>query len=129
MQNGNFMVSKAMIDGMYIIRLVISNPITTSSSTILSMRSSAREKSKRNCHTNEEVPLSYPPFAKAWKLQNLCGQHYMGTLELNGNIVDFHGFELPIWYTSITEEHLACRRDSGVFDVSHMGVFGSLVMA
>ena len=32
MQNGNFMVSKAMIDGMYIIRLVISNPeITTSS--------------------------------------------------------------------------------------------------
>ena len=31
MQNGNFMVSKAMIDGMYIIRLVISNPeITTS---------------------------------------------------------------------------------------------------
>ena len=49
----------------------------------------------------------------------LYGEH----LKLNGNIVDFHGFELPIWYTSITQEHLACRRESGVFDVSHMGVF------
>ena len=39
------------------------------------------------------------------------------------NMVDFHGFELPIWYTSIQEEHLATRSAAGLFDVSHMGVF------
>ena len=39
------------------------------------------------------------------------------------NMVDFHGFELPIWYTSIQEEHLATRSSAGLFDVSHMGVF------
>lgn len=39
------------------------------------------------------------------------------------NLVDFHGFELPIWYTSIKDEHLACRSAAGLFDVSHMGAF------
>tara|TARA_B100000959_G_scaffold283162_1_gene351370 strand:+ start:1620 stop:2771 length:1152 start_codon:yes stop_codon:yes gene_type:complete len=38
-------------------------------------------------------------------------------------MVDFHGFELPIWYTSIQEEHLATRSRAGLFDVSHMGLF------
>ena len=42
---------------------------------------------------------------------------------LDANIVDFHGFELPIWYSNITEEHLACRSNAGLFDVSHMGSF------
>jgi len=42
---------------------------------------------------------------------------------LNANIVDFHGFELPIWYSNITEEHIACRTEAGLFDVSHMGSF------
>ena len=44
-------------------------------------------------------------------------------VSLQANIVDFHGFELPIWYSSITEEHLACRSTAGLFDVSHMGSF------
>ncbi|MAH90994.1 MAG: hypothetical protein CMA11_04420 [Euryarchaeota archaeon] len=44
-------------------------------------------------------------------------------VSLDGNIVDFHGFELPIWYSNITEEHLACRSSAGLFDVSHMGSF------
>jgi aminomethyltransferase len=38
-------------------------------------------------------------------------------------MVDFHGFELPIWYSSIQEEHLATRKLAGIFDVSHMGLF------
>lgn len=42
---------------------------------------------------------------------------------LNANIVDFHGFELPIWYSNIKEEHLATRSGAGLFDVSHMGTF------
>lgn len=48
---------------------------------------------------------------------------YEEHVALNGNIVDFHGFELPIWYSNITEEHLACRASAGIFDVSHMGSF------
>ncbi len=38
-------------------------------------------------------------------------------------MVDFHGFELPIWYKSIQEEHISTRNSAGVFDVSHMGFF------
>ena len=32
---------------------------------------------------------------------------YEEHLALDANIVDFHGFELPIWYSNISEEHLA----------------------
>ena len=38
-------------------------------------------------------------------------------------MVDFHGFELPIWYTNIRDEHRATRTSAGLFDVSHMGLF------
>ena len=44
-------------------------------------------------------------------------------LDASGKMVDFHGFELPIWYSSIPEEHLATRNAAGLFDVSHMGFF------
>ena len=44
-------------------------------------------------------------------------------VEAGAKIVDFHGFELPIWYSSIQDEHLACRSAAGIFDVSHMGFF------
>ena len=44
-------------------------------------------------------------------------------VERGGNIVDFHGFELPIWYTSMMDEHLNTRQNAGLFDVSHMGFF------
>ena len=39
------------------------------------------------------------------------------------NLVDFHGFELPMWYTGIRDEHIATRETAGLFDVSHMGFF------
>jgi len=42
---------------------------------------------------------------------------------LNAKLVDFAGYEMPIQYTSIMEEHLAVRNSVGVFDVSHMGEF------
>ena len=48
---------------------------------------------------------------------------YEEHVALGANIVDFHGFELPIWYSNITDEHLACRSGAGLFDVSHMGSF------
>jgi aminomethyltransferase len=36
-------------------------------------------------------------------------------------MVDFAGWEMPIQYTSIMDEHLAVRTGAGLFDVSHMG--------
>ena len=42
---------------------------------------------------------------------------------MGGNLVDFHGFELPIWYSNIKSEHIATREGAGIFDVSHMGTF------
>ena len=42
-------------------------------------------------------------------------------LEAGATMVDFHGFELPIRYSTIQEEHLGCRAAAGLFDVSHMG--------
>jgi glycine hydroxymethyltransferase len=35
----------------------------------------------------------------------------------------FAGWEMPLWYTSISDEHRAVRGAAGLFDVSHMGVF------
>lgn len=42
-------------------------------------------------------------------------------IELNGKIVDFAGFKMPINYTSIIDEVRAVRESAGIFDVSHMG--------
>jgi aminomethyltransferase len=36
-------------------------------------------------------------------------------------LVPFAGWEMPVQYAGVKEEHLAVRRDVGVFDVSHMG--------
>src|SRR5919205_2186893 len=36
-------------------------------------------------------------------------------------IVPFAGWEMPVQYAGIREEHVAVRRAAGVFDVSHMG--------
>jgi aminomethyltransferase len=38
-----------------------------------------------------------------------------------GRIVDFAGWEMPVQYKSILDEHKAVRRTAGLFDVSHMG--------
>lgn len=41
--------------------------------------------------------------------------------EQRGRMFEFAGYDMPLWYTSISEEHLAVRNGCGVFDVSHMG--------
>jgi len=41
--------------------------------------------------------------------------------ELGGKMIDFGGWELPVQFTSIIEEHQAVRMRAGLFDVSHMG--------
>ena len=37
-------------------------------------------------------------------------------------IIPFAGWEMPVWYTSVGEEHAAVRQTAGLFDVAHMGV-------
>jgi aminomethyltransferase len=40
---------------------------------------------------------------------------------LGAKIVDFAGWEMPLQYKGITQEHLSVRQGVGIFDVSHMG--------
>jgi len=40
---------------------------------------------------------------------------------LGGKLIEFGGWEMPVQYTSITDEHLAVRKAAGLFDISHMG--------
>ena len=42
---------------------------------------------------------------------------------LGAKLVEFAGFEMPVQYTGIIDEHLAVRTRVGVFDVTHMGEF------
>jgi aminomethyltransferase len=41
----------------------------------------------------------------------------------HAKLTEFAGYEMPLWYTTTTDEHLAVRSASGIFDVSHMGRF------
>lgn len=40
--------------------------------------------------------------------------------ELNAKFTEFAGFEMPLQFSSISDEHLTVRRHVGLFDVSHM---------
>jgi aminomethyltransferase len=42
---------------------------------------------------------------------------------LGARLVPFAGWEMPVQYEGVIPEHVAVRRDCGVFDVSHMGEF------
>ena len=44
-------------------------------------------------------------------------------VELGAKMAEFAGFNMPISYTGINDEHAAVRNNAGVFDVSHMGEF------
>lgn len=41
--------------------------------------------------------------------------------QLRAKMIDFAGWELPVWYSSVLEEHKAVRSAAGIFDVSDMG--------
>jgi aminomethyltransferase len=42
-------------------------------------------------------------------------------VKLGAKMIEFAGWDMPVTYTSLKEEHHAVRKDSGMFDVSHMG--------
>jgi aminomethyltransferase len=46
---------------------------------------------------------------------------YAAHQRLGGKLIEFGGWEMPVQYTSITDEHLAVRKAAGLFDISHMG--------
>jgi glycine hydroxymethyltransferase len=60
--------------------------------------------------TETEAPLRRTPLFETHKA-------------LGAKMVPFAGWEMPVWYTSVLEEHLATRQAAGLFDVSHMGVY------
>lgn len=53
------------------------------------------------------------------KTTSLTKKHH----ELGAKMAEFAGYEMPIVYSSIKEEHMAVREKAGIFDVSHMGEF------
>ena len=46
---------------------------------------------------------------------------YAAHQKLGGRLIEFGGWEMPVQYSSIVDEHLAVRRAAGLFDISHMG--------
>src|SRR3954462_4571670 len=41
--------------------------------------------------------------------------------KLGARLIEFGGWEMPVQYSSIMDEHLAVRKAAGLFDISHMG--------
>jgi aminomethyltransferase len=41
--------------------------------------------------------------------------------KLGGKLIEFGGWEMPVQYSSIMDEHLCVRKAAGIFDISHMG--------
>ena len=44
-------------------------------------------------------------------------------IQLGAKMAEFAGYNMPISYSSINDEHQTVRKNAGVFDVSHMGEF------
>jgi aminomethyltransferase len=60
---------------------------------------------------------SKPPPVASLRRTPLYDEH----VELGARIVPFAGWEMPVQYKGLTEEHKAVRSAAGLFDVSHMG--------
>jgi len=80
--------------------------------------------------TLARLPISFPKLIASPLVATAMGGNettrtalFDKHVQCGANIVNFHGFELPIWYSSIQEEHLSTRDSAGLFDVSHMGLF------
>ena len=46
---------------------------------------------------------------------------YQNHIRMGAHMVDFHGWDMPLYYSSIMNEHMLVRKNVGLFDVSHMG--------
>jgi len=73
----------------------------------------------------DSMPVKKTPFS--WSEDSKAASQRTALYDLHvesgARIIPFAGWEMPVWYTSVTDEHLAVRNAAGLFDVSHMGVF------
>jgi glycine hydroxymethyltransferase len=106
------------------------------------VKQSLNEPVRQKCEDHPEMKLSYginkpyfvgimpnmgrdlPKFkwsetASGKKPTPLHGIHK----ELGAKLIPFAGWEMPVWYSSVLEEHTATRQAAGLFDVTHMGVY------
>jgi aminomethyltransferase len=67
----------------------------------------------------QSIMTAHDTAATSLKRTPLYEQH----LALGARLVEFGGWEMPVQYSSILEEHRAVRTRAGLFDVSHMGEF------
>jgi aminomethyltransferase len=71
--------------------------------------------------TKTTLPL-FTGWAECWGMSELKRTPLRDFHAAHGaRLVDFAGWEMPVQYRSILEEHKAVRRTAGLFDVSHMG--------
>ena len=69
--------------------------------------------------TGEPLPrFEWPGSEQALRRTPLFDWH----VRHGAKMVPFAGWEMPLWYTSISDEHRAVRGAAGLFDVSHMGL-------
>lgn len=60
-----------------------------------------------------------------WPVSNNINETPLASLhvKLGAKMVPFAGWNMPVQYSSIIDEHTAVREDVGIFDISHMGQF------
>ena len=69
--------------------------------------------------TSNKGRRTFRGVSEVLKLSPLDQQHR----DLGGRMVSFAGWEMPVVYSSVIEEHQAVRKKVGIFDISHMGQF------
>jgi aminomethyltransferase len=70
---------------------------------------------------NHRTPSTFAPVSDAADLKR--SPLHAAHLKLAARMVPFAGWEMPVQYSGIVEEHKAVRSSVGVFDISHMGQF------
>lgn len=86
----------------------LATPYFVGQNTILKEVTLATDKVRWEWHEPELPPRRTPLYDKH--------------RQLGAKIIPFAGWEMPVWYTTVSEEHQAVRRAAGLFDVGHMGV-------
>ena len=66
-----------------------------------------------------QVLFSRPKSGSYMKSTSFTQKH----IALSAKMAEFAGYNMPISYSGINDEHFAVRRNAGIFDVSHMGEF------
>ncbi|MFZ0549124.1 MAG: glycine cleavage system aminomethyltransferase GcvT, partial [Candidatus Promineifilaceae bacterium] len=76
----------------------------------------------RQYHTGKDSPLPAFEWQESEEETLLLTKLHDTHIAMGARMVPFGGWDMPVWYTSVSEEHNAVRTTAGLFDVSHMGV-------